>query len=93
MANAFISMIAFKNLSKEALLSFGLSDNEYLELQEKVEIIKQDKNLNYWKAEDDLFLINNYAANGQRYCAIHLGRSLKAVSSRASDLGLTMDKW
>lgn len=93
MANAFVSMIAFKNLSKDTLLTFGLTENEYNELQLKIEKLRQDKALNYWKAEDDEFLIKNYANNGQRYCAEHLGRSLKAVSTRASDLGLIMNKW
>lgn len=93
MANAFVSMIAFKNLSKDTLLTFGLTEADYSELQLKIEKLRQDKALNYWKAEDDEFLIKNYANNGQRYCAEHLGRSLKAVSSRASDLGLVMNKW
>lgn len=93
MANAFVSMIAFKKLSKDTLLTFGLNEAEYSELQLKIEELRQDKALNYWKTEDDEFLIKNYASKGQRYCAEHLGRSLKAVSSRATDLGIIMNKW
>lgn len=92
MANAFISMVALKKLSKDTLLAIGLTIQDYDELQLKIEHLKQDSNLHYWKAEEDEFLIENYAANGQRYCAEKLNRTLKAVSSRASDLGLIMNK-
>lgn len=47
MANAFVSMIAFKKLSKDTLLTFGLNEAEYSELQLKIEELRQDKALNY----------------------------------------------
>ena len=91
MANAFISMIAFKATNN--ILAYGLTESDYEEIQKQAELIRLDSDLNYWKPAEILFLLENYENKGQRFCAKTLNRTLKAVASKASDLGLTMDKW
>lgn len=91
MANAFLSMIAFKYSS--TLLDLGLTEQEYLELQANAELVRADPNLNYWKPEEIKFLLENYPSKGQRFCAEKLNKSLTATSAKANQLGLVMTKW
>lgn len=91
MANAFLSMIAFKY--SNTLLDLGLTEQEYLDLQAKADLVKDDPNLNYWKTAELEFLIENYPIKGQRFCADSLNKSLSAISSKANQLGLNMNKW
>ena len=90
MANAFISMISFKN--NKDILDLGLTDCDYQELQEYINEIKLDQNLNYWSNEEEKFLIENYPTKGQRYCAEALNKSLAAISTKARLLNISMDK-
>ena len=91
MANAFISMIGFK--ATKDLLAFGLSEAEYIDLQEKVLSVKNSAKTSYWSAEEITFLKENYSSKGQRYCADNLGRSLGAISSKASELELKIGRF
>ena len=91
MAKAFISMIGFK--ATKDLLAFGLSEAEYIDLQEKVLSIKNSAKTSYWSAEEITFLKENYSSKGQRYCADNLGRSLGAISSKASELELKIGRF
>ena len=91
MANAFLSMIAFKH--SNTLLDLGLTEQDYLELQIKVDVIRSDSTLNYWKPAEINFLIENYPDKGQRFCAEKLNKSLTAISAKASQLELSVSKW
>lgn len=91
MANAFISMLGFKNFSDR--LDIGLSESDYQDLQNKVNELKAELDNNFWSTDDLTFLVQNYSEYGQRYCADHLHRSIKSIASKASELELQIARY
>lgn len=82
-----ISMV--DTLASKATIIEGLPSKEDLaQMQQWRDHIQQDKDSQYWTAEEVAFLMDNYPTKGSVYCAEALGRSRSSVRAKAFLLNL-----
>lgn len=70
-----------------------LSESDFERIQQYLNDVANDEFSRAWSQAETDFLLANYEARGQTYCARALQKSKQAVSSKARTLGLKMDKW
>lgn len=87
----FFADIYNKFMQDSKVDKFNYTDFETIQLF--YDNIISDPNNNLGAVNDIQFLIDNYPIYGQRYCAEKLNRSLGAVSTKAKNLGIKMNKW
>ena len=70
-----------------------LSESDFELIQQYMNEVANDEASRAWSQTDIEFLVSNYRKKGQTFCANHLNRSKTAITSKATALGLKMDKW
>lgn len=86
--NAFISMVTFNT---DSLLKRGLTDAEYISLQQYHDKCISEQDNEYWSQEDDDYLVEHHL-EPITTISINLGRTELAVAVRLHRLGLVNEK-
>ena len=82
--NAFISMVTFNT---DSLLKRGLTESEYMSLQQYHDKCISEQDNEYWSQEEDDYLAKHYL-EPVATISVNLGRTKLAVAARLSRLGL-----
>lgn len=69
--------------AKATIIECLPSEEDLVQMQQWRDRIYQDKDSQYWTAEEVAFLLNNYQTQGSVYCAEALNRSRQSVCAKA----------